>query len=333
MNQPQSRIYGIGGYVPPRVVTNHDLAEFMETSHEWIVERTGIEERRWVDEGMTGYWMAAQAANEALEKAGMEADQIDMIVYATLSSDYDFPGGGVLLQREMGLKPMPCLDIREQCSGFLYGLATADSFIKSGMAKTVLVVGSEIHSSGLDKSTRGRNITSLFGDGAGAAIVAVTDNPERGILSSHLYADGNEADILCKKYPGSMFHPPLSKDDIDAGHQYPDMDGPRVFKHAVTKMPKAVKEALQTNGYGVEDLNMLIPHQANLRINEMVAKQLKLSGDQVHNNIQKYGNTTAATLPLCLREALELGKVNDGDLVCFVALGSGLTWGSVLMRY
>lgn len=333
MTQPASRIFGLGGFVPPRIVTNHDLAEFMDTSHDWIVERTGIEQRHWVDEGMTGYSMAAEASKKALNMAGMEADQIDMIVYATLSSDYDFPGGGVLLQREMGLKPMPCFDIRQQCSGFLYGLATADSFIKSGMAKTVLVVGSEIHSSGLDKSTRGRNITSLFGDGAGAAVVSVTDDPECGILSSHLYADGNEADILCKKYPGSMFHPTLSKEDIDAGRQYPDMDGPRVFKHAVTKMPKAVKEALSSNGFTTEDLDMLIPHQANLRINEMVAKQLKLSSNQVHNNIQKYGNTTAATIPLCMGEALELGKIKKGDLVCCVALGSGLTWGSLLMRF
>jgi len=329
----RSRVLGWGTYVPPRIVTNQDLTQWMETSHEWIVERTGIEQRHWVEEGESGAGMAAKAAKKALAEAQIEADQIDMIIYATLSPDVDFPGTGVFLQRELGLKPLPALDIRQQCTGFIYGLSVADNFIKTGMYKNIMVVGSEIHSTGLDISTRGRDVASLFGDGAGVAIVGVSDDPEMGILSSHLYADGADAEALWLEMPGSKYHPRISHEDIDAGRHFPTMQGQKVFKQAVTRLPQVILESLETNGYNLDDLDMLIPHQANLRINEFVAKKLKLDETRVHNNIQKYGNTTAATIPLCFSEALEAGKIKRGDLVCCAAFGSGFTWGSVLMRY
>lgn len=329
----RSRVLGWGTYVPPRIVTNQDLTKFMDTSHEWIVERTGIEQRHWADEGESGAGMAAKAAKQALAEAQIEADEIDMIIYATLSPDVDFPGTGVFLQRELGLRPIPVLDIRQQCSGFIYGLSIADNFIKTGMNKKIMVVGSEIHSTGLDMSTQGRDVTSLFGDGAGVAIVGVSDDPEMGILSSHIYADGTDAECLWLEKPGSKYFPRISHEDIDLGLHYPKMQGQKVFKNAVTRLPQVILESLEANNYSIDDLNMLIPHQANLRINEFVAKKLKLDGTRVHNNIQKYGNTTAATIPLCFSEAVEQGKIKRGDLVCCAAFGAGLTWGSVLMRY
>lgn len=329
----RSRVLGWGTYVPPRIVTNQDLTQWMETSHDWIVERTGIEERRWVDPGETGAGMAAKACKQALEESNVAADDVDMIIYATLSPDVDFPGTGVFLQRELGLKPISVLDIRQQCSGFIYGLSVADNFIKSGMYKNILVVGSEIHSTGLDISTKGRDVASLFGDGAGAALVGVSDDPEMGILSTHLYADGTDAEILWMEKPGSKFHPRITAEDIAEGKHFPTMQGQRVFKHAVTRIPQVVLESLAANGHTIDDLDMLIPHQANLRINEFVAKKLKLDGTRVHNNIHKYGNTTAATIPLCFSEALQEGKIKRGDLVCCAAFGAGLTWGSVLMRF
>jgi 3-oxoacyl-[acyl-carrier-protein] synthase-3 len=328
----RSRISGLGIYVPDRVVTNNDLKQYMETSHEWIVERTGIEERRWVD-GESNADLAEQACRRAVDDAGLALSDIDMLIFATLSPDHDFPGTGVFAQRQLGIGPLPVLDIRQQCTGFIYGLATADAFIRSGMYRHVLVVGSEVQSNALDLSNEGRHIAALFGDGAGAAVVSLSDDPNRQIISSHLYADGTDAEILWMDKPGCKQRPRITPEDIEAGKHFPVMEGRSVYKHAVKRMPESVMEALQSNGFTTDDLDMLIPHQANLRINEMVGKQLGLAPEQVFNNIQKYGNTTAATIPLCMKEAVDAGKIKPGDLVCLTAFGAGLTWGSVLLRY
>lgn len=335
MTTTRARILGLGTYVPARTVTNHDLAQVMETSHEWVVERSGIEQRHWVEPEDGNYTMGVKAARAALADAGVGADEIDCIIYATLSPDYFFPGCGVLVQRELGIGHVPAFDIRQQCSGFIYGLQMADVFIRAGQYKKVLVIGGEVHSRGLDKTTRGRTVSVLFGDAAGAAVVGVSDDPARGILISRVHSDGSDAECLAMQYPGMAAGRDsyVTQEDIDEGRIYPNMEGQKVFKNAVKRMPEVIQEVLDAQGMTVADIDMLIPHQANLRINEMVAKQIGIDGSRVHNNIQKYGNTTAATIPLCLSEARELGKVKDGDLVCLVAFGSGFTWGSVLMRW
>lgn len=335
MTTLRARILGLGTYVPARIVTNHDLAEVMETSHEWIVERSGIEQRHWVEETDGNYTMGVAAARAALADAGVDASEIDCIVYATLSPDYFFPGCGVLVQRELGIGPVPAFDIRQQCSGFIYGLQMADVFIRAGQYKKVLVIGGEVHSRGLDKTTRGRTVSVLFGDAAGAAVVGVSDDPTRGILISRVHSEGGDAEALAMQWPGMAAGRDsyLSHEAIDDGRVYPNMEGQKVFKNAVRRMPEVIQEVLEAQGLSVADIDMLIPHQANLRINEMVAKQIGIDADRVHNNIQKYGNTTAATIPLCLSEARALGKVKEGDLVCLVAFGAGFTWGSVLMRW
>lgn len=332
----RSRIMGIGMAVPDRVVTNHELATKMETTHEWIVERTGIEERRWVVPGETGAKLAAKASREACERAGIELEQIDLIVYATLSPDIYFPGTGVLLQRELGItaRAIPCLDIRQQCTGFIYGLSIADAYIRTGMFKHVLLVGAEIHSTGLDVSTAGRDVTVIFGDGAGAVVVGQATDEAHMILSTHIHADGTEAEILMTEAPASQRHPRIDEVALAERKHYPAMKGKNVFKHAVTRMPQAIMEGMMANGVkSIADIDMVIPHQANLRINQMVGQMIGLPPEKMHNNIQKYGNTTAATIPICLHEAIELGKVKSGDLVCMVAFGAGLTWGSAFLRY
>lgn len=335
MSTPRARILGLGTFVPARTVTNHDLSGVMETSHEWIVERSGIEERHWVEPEDGNYTMGVKAARAALADAQMDASDIDCIIYATLSPDYFFPGCGVLVQRELGIGHVPAFDIRQQCSGFIYGLQMADVFIRAGQYKNVLVIGGEVHSRGLDKTTRGRTVSVLFGDAAGAAIVGISDDPDSGILISRVHSDGSDAECLAMQYPGMAAgrEQYVTHDDIDEGRIYPNMEGQKVFKNAVKRMPEVIQEVLEAQGMTVADIDMLIPHQANLRINEMVAKQLGIDATRVHNNIQKYGNTTAATIPLCLSEARDLGKVKKGDLVCLVAFGSGFTWGSVLMRW
>ncbi|MBA3538382.1 MAG: ketoacyl-ACP synthase III [Deltaproteobacteria bacterium] len=329
----RSRLMGIGMAVPSRVVTNHDLAEKMETSHEWIVERTGIEQRRWVEPGEGGAELATRASKEAIERAGLEPKDIDLIIYATLSPDYMFPGTGVFVQRLLGLREIPCLDIRQQCTGFIYGLSIADAYIRSGGFKHILVIGSEVHSTGLDVSTAGRDVTVLFGDGAGAVVIGRATDDQHMILSTHIHADGAEAEILWTEYPASTRHPRLSAEIMAEGKHFPKMVGKKVFKHAVTRMPQAIMEGMVTNGLKLEDIDMLIPHQANLRINQFVAKMIGLPEAKMHNNIQKYGNTTAASIPICMHEAIELGKIKPGDLVCLVAFGAGLTWGSAFLRY
>jgi 3-oxoacyl-[acyl-carrier-protein] synthase III len=335
MGTPQlrSRILGLGSYLPPKVVTNHDLSELMDTTHEWIVERSGIEERRWVEPGEGGAEMAAKAYQQAMDAAGASAREIDMLIYATLSPDHNFPGTGVFTQRLLGLGEIAVLDIRQQCTGFIYGLSIADQFIKTGMYRRILVVGSEVHSTGLDISTRGRDVTVLFGDGAGAALLGPSDDPERGLLSTHLHADGSEAEILWTDRPGSRHHPRITAEDLDAGNHYPKMVGRKVFKHAVTRMPQAIMEGMVANQISLGDIDMVIPHQANLRINEMMAKLIGLAPERMHNTIQKTGNTTAASIPICMKDAVDLGKIKEGDLVVLVAFGAGLTWGSAFLRY
>ena len=329
----RSRVLGIGMSVPSRVVTNHELATKMETSHDWIVERTGIEERRWVSPGETGSDLATRASREAIERAQLTPKDIDLIIYATLSPDFNFPGTAVFVQRQLGLREIPCLDIRQQCTGFIYGLSIADAYIRTGSFKHVLLIGSEVHSTGLDISTAGRDVTVLFGDGAGAVVVGRATDEQHLILSTHIHADGSEAEILWTEYPASARSPRITVEAMAERKHYASMNGKKVFKHAVTRMPQAIMEGMIANGLQLADVDMVIPHQANLRINQMIAQMIGLPPEKMHNNIQKYGNTTAASIPICMHEAIELGKIKPGNLVCLVAFGAGLTWGSAFLRY
>ena len=330
----RSRIMGIGMYVPPRVVTNDDLAKIMETSHEWIVERTGIEQRRWVDPGEGGTEMAVKASREAIERAGLQPKDIDLIIYATLSPDFYFPGTAVFVQRALGLKDNACLDIRQQCTGFVYGMSIADAYIRLGTYKHVLLIGSEVHSTGLDMTTAGRDVTVLFGDGAGAVVLGRATDDEHVVMSSHLHADGTDAEILWTEYPASARHPRISAEAMAERRHFPVMKGKQVFKHAVTKIPQAIMEGMMANGIkSISEIDCFIPHQANLRINQMVGQMIGIPPEKIHNNIQKYGNTTAASIPICMHEAIEIGKIKPGSLVCLFAFGAGLTWGSVFLRY
>ena len=327
-----SRIVGMGHCVPDRVVTNDDLAALIDTTNEWIVQRTGIEERRWVEGNVGPADLALEATKDALKEASLSASDLDMIIFATLSPDVNFPGSSCILQKMLGVPGIATLDIRNQCTGFVYALSIADQFIKTGMMKTVLVVGGEVHSSGLDMTTRGRDVTVLFGDGAGVAIVTATDGDHR-ILDSKLHADGTDYDVLMLEAPASRLNPRLTSEMLEEARHYPTMDGRQVFRKAVTAMPAVVHEVLEPHGFGTDDIDMLIPHQANLRINQMVQRTLGLSDDRVFNNIMKYGNTTAASIPIALHEALQAGKVNTGDLVVLTAFGAGLTWGANLLRW
>lgn len=351
---PNGKIAGLGYYVPERVVTNQDLTAYMDTTHEWIVERTGIHERRFAQRHEeTTTTMGARAARIAIQRAGLEPGDIDFIIFATLSPDYYFPGGGVLLQRELGITrtEIGALDIRNQCSGFVYGLSVADQFIRSGMYKNILLVGSETHSMGLDLTTRGRNVSVIFGDGAGAAVIQANDEPGKGILTTRLHADGTHAEELAMINPGSHggYHHEngidmfgyeeaefgktfLTQKMIDEAMVYPYMNGQLVFKTAVVKFMEVIHEALSVAGLNTADIDLLVPHQANLRISQYVQAKLGLRDDQVWNNIQRFGNTTAASIPIALTEAWENGKAQPGDLICLAAFGSGFTWGSALIR-
>lgn len=323
-----------GLHVPDRVVTNDELREWWDTSDDWITERTGIRERRWVRAGEeAGSDLALAASRSALEHAGIQAADLDCIIYATLSPDYFFPGSGVFLQRKLGVKGIPALDIRNQCTGFLYALSVADAWIKSGQYRRVLVVGSEVHSTGLDYGPDGRDLGVLFGDGAGAAILGPTEDPARGVLSTHLFADGRHAELLWCESDASARSPRISHQDLDAGRQYPYMKGRDVFKNAVVRMPQSVRQALDVNGLSTDDVDLLIAHQANLRINEMVQRQLGLRDDQVYNNIDRYGNTTAATIPIAIDECVRSGRLERGDVLVLTAFGSGFTWGSAVVRW
>ena len=328
-------IAGVGHYVPSRVVKNAELESLMDTSDAWIQERTGIQERRWFEEGKdTTANMGANAARKALEMAGLQPNDVQLIVFATLSPDYFFPGSGVLMQRELGMtNNCPALDVRNQCSGFIYALSVADQFIRTGMYDTVLVVGSEIHSSGLDKSPTGRSVSVIFGDGAGAVVLRPSTTEGQGILSTHLYAQGEYAEELIVKEPSSNRDNRVQFVLDNPQELYPFMNGQNVFKHAVVRFPQVIKEALDQNGYQSQDLDMLIPHQANLRITQYVQQKMGLSDDKVFSNIQRYGNTTAASVPIALSEAVQEGKIKRGDLVCLAAFGSGFTWASALLKY
>jgi 3-oxoacyl-[acyl-carrier-protein] synthase-3 len=329
----QSQIVGTGHYVPSRIVTNQELTNYMATSDEWIQERSGIKERRFFEEGKdTVSNMAANAARMALKNANMQASELDCIVFATLSPDYAFPGSGVLLQRELNCFSIPAIDIRMQCAGFVYSLSIADQFIKTGMYKNILVVGSEIQSNIMELSDRGRNMAVLFGDGAGAVVLKATTE-DRGILSTHLHSDGTMAEELMLAHPGSLRKKRITPEMVENGDLLPVMNGQVVFKQAIQKFPEVIKEALHTNGLKTKDLNLLIPHQANLRIAEYVQKQLGLSNDQVYNNIQKYGNTTAASIPIALSEAVIEGKLKKDDYLCLAAFGSGFVWASALIKW
>src|SRR5579862_7543161 len=347
----RTKIAGIGMYVPEQVVTNGDLAKVMDTSDEWIQERTGIRERRYARRFEdTTTTMGVEAAKIAMENAGVKTADIDFIIFATLSPDYYFPGCGVLLQRMMGMKEIGALDIRNQCSGFIYALSVADQFIKTGMYKNILLVAAETHSYGLDFTTRGRNVSVIFGDGAGAVVLQPTTKDDQGILSTHLHSDGDSAELLSMPNPG--FHAGrfwkekkpatpsrlfgglfITPDLIKEEDIYPYMDGQAVFKKAVIKFPEVINEALNANQLKASDIRLLIPHQANLRISQFVQQQMHLREDQVYNNIQKYGNTTAASIPIALYEAWKDRKVKEGDLICLAAFGSGFTWASALLKW
>lgn len=324
---------GTGRALPDRVVTNDALSELMDTSDEWIQARTGIAERRWVSPGETGVGLAKVATERALARAGLTAGDLDAIVYATSTPDHFAPGNGVFLQRELGAGPIPAIDIRTQCSGFVYGLSVADAFIRSGSWSRVLVVGQEIQSTRMDVSTAGRNTAVIFADGAGAAVLGATEDPGRGILGFDLHSDGSHAEKLWADGPGAIYHPSITHEQLDEGRYWLQMDGKDVFRHAITKMPESVRAVLATTGVALEEVKLVIPHQANLRISEMVQKSLGLRDDQTYNNIMRYGNTTAATIPIALDECVEAGRLDTGDLLVLTAFGSGFMWGSCVVRW
>ncbi len=334
----KSIIRGTGKFLPPNIVTNDDLKAIMDTSDEWIRQRTGIHQRHWVaeEDACGASDLGTEAAKIALEAAGWAPEDLDFIIFATLSPDIMFPGGGCLLARNLGLNSTPALDIRQQCTGFLYGMATADAYIKSGLASKILLVGAEVHSSGLDKSTRGRDVTVIFGDGAAAVCIEASDTEDNvGLIASALHADGNYADSLMTELPASNLFRRMPEDvSLDDPRYFPVMDGPTIFKKAVRMLPKVTQEVLQKAGMSLDEIDLVIPHQANKRINQAFGQFMKLPEDKVFHNIQKYGNTTAASIPLALTEAIEEGRTGkSGDVVLFVALGAGLTWGASIYKF
>lgn len=330
---PNTRILGTGHAVPDRVVTNDDLAALMDTSDEWITQRTGIRQRHWIVEGESGSGLAKIACERAIEAAGIDKREVDAIVYATSTPDHFAPGGGVFLQRHLELGDIPAIDLRAQCSGFVYGLSMADAYIRAGLWRTVLVVGAEVQSTAMDISTRGRNTAVIFADGAGAAVVRASDDPNgSAILGWDLHADGRYAEKLWVDAPGSVYHPRNQASHLDS-KVYLDMDGKEVFRHATTRMPESVRAALAQAKLTTNDITLLVPHQANLRISEMVQKDLGLRSEQVYNNIERFGNTTSATIPIALDECVRAGRVRRGDIVAITAFGSGFLWGSAIIRW
>ena len=333
-----SEILGVGMYVPPGIVTNHDLSKMMETSHDWIVQRSGIEERRWVTPEMCTTDLALKAAEEAIANSGIDKKEIDCILFATLTPDHDFPGAGCFLQPKLGLTDIPAIDIRQQCSGFIYAMSVADAFIKVGQYKTILVVGAEIHSKGLDKTTRGRDISVLFGDGAGAIVMRRKEVKDclkdSFVWSTHLFTDGTGAKDLWTEAPGMAINENrIDHSMIEAGKHFGSMNGKKVFANAVRRMCECMMLALETNKLKLEDIDLFLFHQANMRINQMVAQELKIPEDKVLNTIQKYGNTTAATIPIGMAEAVKAGKLKKGSLVASAVFGSGFTWASSIYRW
>ena len=332
----RAQIRSVAHYVPDRRVTNDDLSKLMDTSDEWITERTGIKERRFVDTTCRGTSeLGERAARAALKNAGWDAQELDLIVVATLSPDYYFPGVGVMLQQKLGCRTIPALDIRAQCSGLVYGLSVVDGYVKSRQARKILLVCAEVQSPVLDLTTRGRDMAVLFGDGAGAVTIEAVEGTasDRGIVDSFLGSDGSGAEVLCMKLPGTATPGFISADDIQQSRVHPSMDGKLVFKNAVTRLLETAGTLLQRNKISPEQIDLIIPHQANLRINEMVRTQLGLPPEKVFNNIQRYGNTTAATIPICMSEAVAEGRLKQGDLALTLAFGAGFTWGGNLIRW
>ncbi len=330
----KSRIVSTGMYVPPRIVTNKDLEKMMDTTDDWIVQRSGIRERRWVGPGDTTCGMAAKASRQAIEKAGLKVDDIDAIVFGCLVSDYIFPGSGVLLQRELGFKKaIPALDIRNQCTGFLYGMSIADAWIRAGNYKRILVVGSEIHSTSMNVSTEGRDISVLFGDGAGAMILEAVDAKSNHIIETLLFSEGLHAESLAMVKPSANDIPRIRPDVAPGNSIFPQMDGKMVFKNAVTRMTEVLNEILDKNKIKATDLDFVVAHQANARINQMVMEQMGVPPSKTHNTLDHYGNTTMATIPITFNEAHELGKIKRGQLIALVAFGAGFTWGATLLKF
>ncbi len=331
----RSVIKTFGHYVPTKIVKNADLEKMMDTSDDWIQQRSGIKERRWVNPTDTTLSMATAACQEALKKANLKPDDIDALIFGALVTDYVFPGTGCLLQNSLGFsKPIPALDVRNQCSGFLYSLSIADAWIRAGVYKRILIVASEIHSNSLDLSNRGREISVLFGDGAGACVVEASSEKSKGIIDIIIASEGKHADKLFLPGPSGNDKPRISETSLpDPTKIYPQMDGKYVFKNAVTRMTEVIHEICKRNEYAIKDIDFVIAHQANARINSMVLQQLGIPETKTHNTLERYGNTTAATIPLTLNEAIEQGKVKSGDLVALVAFGSGFTWGSALVQF
>ena len=336
----RSKIIGVGSFVPPTIFTNHDLEKMMNTSDEWIVQRTGIKERRWVQDGESTSDLALHAANEAIKNAGISKEEIDMIIFATISPDHEFPGTGCFLQAKLNLPGIPAIDIRQQCSGFVYGLSIADSFIRTGQYKKILLIGAEVHSSGLNKTPEGRDISVLFGDGAGAVIVSeceVNDeNKDPHIISTYLHADGSFAKELWICAPGTGVNKNNVRIDhsmLDQGLHFAYMNGKKVFTNAVKRMCEVTLKCLNNANLKPNDVDLYLFHQANLRINEALAERLEIHPDKVFNTIHKYANTTAATIPIGMNDAVKAGKLKPGMLVGVAAFGSGFTWCSGLIRY
>ncbi|MDI1430543.1 MULTISPECIES: 3-oxoacyl-ACP synthase III family protein [Polyangium] len=330
----RSAILGVGHYVPTKVVTNDDLARMMPTSDEWIQQRTGIKERRFIEhDGIGASDLAVPAVHMALERAGRKVSDVDMIIFATLSPDHFFPGSGCFLGEKLGLPGVPALDVRNQCSGFLYGLSVADAWVRVGAYKNILVVGAEVHSTGVEFTERGRDVAVLFGDGAGAALVGPSPSDDRGLVSIHLHADGTGAKDLWIPAPASKHIPRITYEMLDKGEQYPKMIGKQVFRWATEKMPEVSREALAAAGIDISTIDLFVPHQANMRINQYVADKLGLPQEKVVHNIERYGNTTAATIPIGLSESVAEGRIKEGTTVLTAAFGSGYTWGAAVLRW
>ena len=330
---PNPYISGTGFYLPPRIVTNDELSTYMDTSDEWIQERTGIKERHYVEKGEGPSDLAIPATKQALNAAGLKVSDIDFIIFATSTPDFYAPGSGCLLQEKMGFNEIGALDIRVQCSGFIYGLSIAEQYIRTGNFKNILLIGAEVQSTAMDLTNAGRDTAIIFGDGAGAAIISATDE-DRGVLSTHMHSEGKYLKELWLESPASNAgYPRINKEALDEGKQFLKMNGKEVFRHAVTRFPEVINEALEANNLTSENIDLLIPHQANLRITQMVQKRLSLRNEQVFSNIHKYGNTTAATIPIALAEAFNEGKIKDGDLLVLASFGSGFTWASAIMKW
>ncbi len=330
---PNPYISGTGFYLPPRIVTNDELSTYMDTSDEWIQERTGIKERHYVEKGEGPSDIAIPATKQALNAAGLKVSDIDFIIFATSTPDFYAPGSGCLIQEKMGFNEIGALDIRVQCSGFIYGLSIAEQYIRTGTFKNILLIGAEVQSTAMDLTNAGRDTAIIFGDGAGAAIISATDE-DRGVLSTHMHSEGKYLKELWLESPASNAgYPRINREALDEGKQFLKMNGKEVFRHAVTRFPEVINEALEANNLTSEDIDLLIPHQANLRITQMVQKRLSLRNEQVFSNIHKYGNTTAATIPIALAEAFNEGKIKDGDLLVLASFGSGFTWASAIMKW